>query len=129
MSSVTPATTTLQTVGQTALATAETLMPVLLAAISAGKLAGAPQDALIAMAAQVIPALITSFGANSSQIGQLMAAIVTEVKADQAIYDAIAAQRGLLGAPVSLAAAPAPAAQAPAQAPAGAQAAPAPAIG
>lgn len=86
-----------QVVAQTALATAESMMPMLLAAISAGTTAGAPQAALIAMAAQVIPPLIQSFGANSSQIQQLMNALIPEIKADQQTYDAIAKERGLTG--------------------------------
>ncbi len=86
-----------QAVAQTALSTAEAMMPMLLAAISAGQAAAAPQATLIAMAAQVIPPLIQSFGATSAQVQQLMNALVPEIKADQMQYDAIAKARGLVG--------------------------------
>ena len=102
-----------QAVAQTALSTAEAMMPMLLAAISAGQTAAAPQAALIAMAAQVIPPLIQSFGATSAQVQQLMNALVPEIKADQMQYDAIAKARGLVGeVPTAPAAEPVPAAPA-----------------
>ena len=89
-----------QNVEQVALTTAEQLLPVLIQAISAGAQASTPQLAVIAMVAQVIPPLLQSFSANSAQIQQLMTALVTEITASQAGFDAIAKQRGLTGAPV-----------------------------
>lgn len=79
----------------TVLTTAEQLMPVLLAAISAGVKTTTPYGAVIAMIAEVMPPLIASFGANSSQISALQNALISEVLASQSAYDDIAKQRGL----------------------------------
>lgn len=87
--------TQVQAIEQTALTTAEQLLPVLLAAISSGAAATTPQAAVIAMIAQVIPPLLQSFSANSTQIEQLMTALVTQINANQAIFDATAKARGL----------------------------------
>ncbi len=87
--------TQVQTIEQTALTTAEQLLPVLLAAIASGAQAATPQAAVIAMVAQVIPPLLQSFSANSSQIEQLMTALVTQINANQSAFDATAQTRGL----------------------------------
>ncbi len=84
-----------QAIEQTTLTTAEQLLPVLLAAISSGAAATTPQGAVIAMVAQVIPPLLQSFSANSSQVEQLMTALVTQINANQATFDATAKARGL----------------------------------
>ncbi len=83
------------TAEQAVLATAEQLLPVLISALTAGANAGAPGVALIAMAAEVIPPLIQSFGANSSQIRQLMSVLVVQVNAGQQVIDQAAEARGI----------------------------------
>ena len=86
---------TVGTIEQVALTTAEQLLPALLSALTAGAAAGAPGPALIAMAAEVIPPLIQSFGATSSQIGQLMSVLVVQINAGQQVIDQAAAARGI----------------------------------
>ena len=92
-------TSTATTIEQAALTTAEQLLPVLVAALQAGATAGAPGPALIAMAAEVIPPLIQSFGANSSQINELMSALVVQINAGQKVIDQAAAARGIPAEP------------------------------
>ncbi len=86
---------TLGAIEQAGLTTAEQLLPVLISALEAGATAGAPGAALIAMAAEVIPPLIQSFGATSSQIGQLMSVLVVQINAGQQVIDHAAASRGI----------------------------------
>ena len=88
-------TSTLGTIEQTALTTAEQLLPVLLQAITAGAAATTPMGVLIAMVAEIVPPLIQSFGANSSQIQQLMSALVVQINAGQQVIDQAAAARGI----------------------------------
>jgi hypothetical protein len=82
-------------VGQTILITAETLLPVLVQALLAGSAATTPAGTLIALVAEVLPPLIQSFGATSSQIQELMTALVTSINKNQALIDAAAAARGI----------------------------------
>lgn len=82
-------------VGETALTTAEQLLPVLIEAIAAGQKTATPQETIIAMAAAVIPPLVSSFGASSKQIAQLLTALVPQIEAGQAAIDAAAAARGI----------------------------------
>ena len=94
---------TVTTIEQTALSTAEQLLPVLLQAITSGAAATTPMGVLIAMVAEIVPPLIQSFGATSSQIQQLMTALVTQINAGQQVIDQSAAARGI---PVESSAAP-----------------------
>ena len=86
---------TMGTIEQTALTTAEQLLPVLLQAITAGAAATTPMGVVIAMVAEIVPPLIQSFGANSSQIQQLMSALVVQINAGQHVIDQAAAARGI----------------------------------
>ena len=106
MSATAPNTETVtQAIAQSAMTTAEQLLPVLLAGLSAGATAATPQAALIAMVAEIIPPLIQSFGANSGQIAQLLTSLAGQIKVGQAAIDAAAAARGITD-PTQAAAAP-----------------------
>lgn len=96
MSTTQPTTESIgQAVAQSAVTTAEQLLPVLLAGLSAGSAAATPQGAMIAMVAEILPPLIQSFGANSGQIAQLLTALSAQIKVGQAAIDAAAAARGI----------------------------------
>ncbi|MHB1266435.1 MAG: hypothetical protein ACYCY2_02390 [Acidithiobacillus ferriphilus] len=86
---------TVSAIEQTALTTAEQLLPVLLQAVAAGSTATTPMGVLIAMVAEIVPPLIQSFGATSSQIQQLMTALVVQINAGQQVIDQAAAARGI----------------------------------
>ena len=75
--------------------TAEAMLPALLAAISSGMAASTPEAAVIAMVAEVLPPLIQSFGATSSQVQQLMSALAVQIKANQNVIDQAAEARGI----------------------------------
>lgn len=94
---------TVQAIEQAALTTAEQLLPVLIQGITAGAAATTPAGVLIAMVAEIVPPLIQSFGANSSQINELMSALVVQINAGQKVIDQAAAARGI---PVESVAAP-----------------------
>lgn len=79
----------------TALSVAEQLTPILVAGLNAAAAAGAPQAALLAMAAEVIPPMIQSFGATSGQIAQIMAPLIQNIKVGQAGIDQAAQARGI----------------------------------
>ncbi len=87
--------TTTQAIEHAALSTAEQMLPVLLAGIASGMQAGTPQAAVIAMIAEVVPPLIQSFGATSSQIQSLMTALAINIEANQQVINAAAAARGI----------------------------------
>lgn len=93
---IAPAPSTMQVVGQTTLQVAEQMLPVILTMLQSGGAAGAPEVALIEMAAQAIPPLVQSFGANSSQISQLLRVLQSQIRQQQASIDEIAKARGLI---------------------------------
>jgi len=80
---------------QTAIATAQQLLPVILAGVSAGASASSPAAATIAALAPVIVQLIQMRGAGASELAQIMAAMTSGVQTAQAQIDAAAAARGV----------------------------------
>lgn len=96
MSAPTPNTETIaQAVESSALTTAQQLMPILLAGLSAGASAATPQGAMIAMAAEIIPELVKSFGANSGEIKQMLSTLAGQITISQSAIDAAATARGI----------------------------------
>jgi len=81
---------------QTAIATAQQLLPVILAGVSAGASAANPGAATIAALAPVIVQLIQMRGAGASELAQIMAAMTAGVQTAQAQIDAAAAARGVV---------------------------------
>ena len=100
-------TSTATAIEQTALTTAEQMLPVLIQAVASGAAATTPEAAVIAMVAEIVPPLIQSFGATSGQIQQLMSALVVNINAGQKAIDQAAEARGI---PVETAAQSEPAA-------------------
>lgn len=86
---------TVALVEQTALQTAEKLLPIILAGISAGTMASNPYAATIAALAPVIVELIQMQGAGATQLAQIMNAMVTSVTNTQAQIDEAAKARGV----------------------------------
>ena len=80
---------------QTAVATAQQLLPVILAGVSAGASAASPAAATIAALAPVIVQLIQMRGAGASELAQIMSAMTSGVSTAQAQIDAAAAARGV----------------------------------
>jgi len=80
---------------QTAIATAQQLLPVILAGVSAGAAASNPAAATIAALAPVIVQLIQMRGAGASELAQIMQAMTAGVSGAQAQIDAAAAARGV----------------------------------
>ena len=90
-----PQQSTLSLAEQTAVATAQQLIPVILAGMSAGAAAANPAAATAEALAPVIVQLIQMRGAGSPEIAQLLTAMMTGVKANQAQIDAAAAVAGV----------------------------------
>lgn len=80
---------------QTAIATAQQLMPVILAGMSAGASAASPAAATAAALAPVIVQLIQMRGAGASELSQILESMMTGVQANQAQIDAAAAAKGV----------------------------------
>ncbi|MGC8703642.1 MAG: hypothetical protein ACP5RV_12045 [Thiomonas sp.] len=80
---------------QTAIATAQQLLPVILAGVSAGASASSPAAATIAALAPVIVQLIQMRGAGAAELAQIMQAMTSGVQAAQGQIDAAAAARGV----------------------------------
>ncbi len=80
---------------QTVAATAQQLLPVILAGVSAGASAASPAAATIAALAPVIVQLIQMRSAGASELAQIMAAMSAGVQAAQGQIDAAAAARGV----------------------------------
>ena len=80
---------------QTAVATAQQLLPVILAGMSAGASAVSPIAATAAALAPVILQLINMGGAGSNELAQLMTAMMSGVQSNQAQIDAAAAAKGV----------------------------------
>ena len=89
----TPSTATL--VEQTALATAQQLLPVILAGVAAGTAASSPQVATIAALAPILVQLIQAGGAGASELTQIITAMTANIRTTQAEIDAAAAARGV----------------------------------
>jgi malonyl CoA-acyl carrier protein transacylase len=92
---------------QTAMATAQQLLPVILAGVSAGASAASPAAATIAALAPVIVQLIQMRGAGAAELASIMSAMTSSVGAAQAQIDAAAAARGVVD-PTVTPATPAP---------------------
>jgi len=82
-------------VEQTAIATAQQLLPVILAGVSAGASASNPAAATIAALAPVIVQLIQMRGAGAAELAQIMQAMTTSISSSQAQIDAAAAARNV----------------------------------
>lgn len=82
-------------VEQTVIATAEKLIPVILAGISAGTTSANPYAATIAALAPIIVQLIQMQGAGASELAQIMNAMTTSIANTQAQIDAAAKARGV----------------------------------
>ncbi len=80
---------------QTAIATAQQLLPVILAGVSAGASAASPAAATIAALAPVIVQLIQMRGAGASELASIMSAMTSGVQTAQGQIDAAAAARGV----------------------------------
>jgi len=80
---------------QTAIATAQQLLPVILAGVSAGASASSPAAATIAALAPVIVQLIQMRGAGAAELAQIMSAMTSSIQLGQAQIDAAAAARGV----------------------------------
>lgn len=80
---------------QTAIATAQQLLPVILAGVTAGAAAASPGAATIAALAPVIVQLIQMRGAGASELASIMSAMTAGVQAAQGQIDAAAAARGV----------------------------------
>lgn len=98
-----PQQSTLSLAEQTAIATAQQLMPVILAGLSAGTASASPAAATIAALAPVIVQLIQMRGAGASELATILTAMTTGVQTSQAQIDAAAIARGVVdpAAPVS----------------------------
>ena len=83
------------TVANTALVTAQALMPVILAGIAAGQAASNPQAATIAALAPVIVSLIQSGAAGTPELTSYMTALAGSIQTETAQIDAAAAARGV----------------------------------
>jgi hypothetical protein len=92
----TSAPSTASVVEQTVINTAEKLIPVILAGISAGTGAANPYAATIAALAPVIVQLIQMQGAGASELATIMNAMTTSVTNTQAQIDAAAKARGVV---------------------------------
>lgn len=90
-----PQNSTVSLVEQTAIATAQQLIPVILAGMSAGASAANPAAATAAALAPVIVQLIQMRGAGASELAQILSAMMAGVQANQAQIDAAAAARGI----------------------------------
>ena len=90
-----PQNSTVSLVEQTAIATAQQLIPVILAGMSAGASAVNPAAATAAALAPVIVQLIQMRGAGASELAQILSAMMAGVQANQAQIDAAAAARGI----------------------------------
>lgn len=90
-----PQESTLSLAEQTAIATAQQLLPVILAGVSAGASAASPAAATIAALAPVIVQLIQMRGAGASELASIMAAMTSGVQTAQGQIDAAAAARGV----------------------------------
>ena len=82
-------------VEQTAIATAQQLLPVILAGVSAGASASNPAAATIAALAPVIVQLIQMRGAGAAELAQIMQSMTAGVSGAQAQIDAAAAARNV----------------------------------
>lgn len=80
---------------QTAVATAQQLLPVILAGMSAGAAAASPAAATAEALAPVIVQLIQMRGAGAPELSQILTAMMTGVKTNQAQIDAAAAAAGV----------------------------------
>jgi hypothetical protein len=94
---------TLNTVEQTALTTAEQLLPVILAGVQAGVGASNPWVATAEAIAPIIVKLIQMNQAGAPELAQIMAAITSGVANSQAQIEAAAKARGVTapGGPVA----------------------------
>ena len=94
---------TLSTVEQTALTTAEQLLPVILAGVQAGVGASNPYVATIEAIAPVIVKLIQMQQAGAPELAQIMAGLTSGVATAQTQIEAAAKVRGVdaPGAPVA----------------------------
>lgn len=90
-----PQQSTATLVEQTAIATAQQLIPVILAGMSAGASAANPAAATAAAVAPVIVQLIQMRGAGASELAQILSAMMGGVQANQAQIDAAAAAKGV----------------------------------
>ena len=90
-----PQNSTVSLVEQTAIATAQQLIPVILAGMSAGASAANPAAATAAALAPVIVQLIQMRGAGASELAQILSAMMAGVQANQAQIDAAAAAQGV----------------------------------
>ncbi len=81
---------------QTALTTAQQLLPVILAGVAAGASAASPQAATVAALAPILVQLIQTGGAGASELGQIISAMMTGIQTSSAQLDAIAAARGVV---------------------------------
>ena len=90
-----PQNSTVSLVEQTAIATAQQLIPVILAGMSAGASAANPAAATAAALAPVIVQLIQMRGAGASELAQILSAMMAGVQANQAQIDADAAAQGV----------------------------------
>ena len=90
-----PQESTISLAEQTAIATAQQLLPVILAGVSAGASAANPAAATIAALAPVIVQLIQMRGAGASELASIMSAMTAGVQTAQGQIDAAAAARGV----------------------------------
>ncbi len=90
-----PQASTATLVEQTAIATAQQLIPVILAGMTAGASAANPAAATAAALAPVIVQLIQMRGAGSNELAQILSAMIAGVQTNQAQIDAAAAAKGI----------------------------------
>lgn len=82
-------------IANTALSTAQALLPVVLAGIAAGQAASSPQAATIAALAPVIVSLIQSGAAGTPELTQYMTALAGSIQTETTQIEAAAAARGV----------------------------------
>ena len=100
MSATSPnASTVAETVAQTALATAQSMMPVIIAAAGKAAIATDPRAAAAIFASEMVGYLIQVRQAQPSDILTLYAGIGPTILAQQAVIDAEAAARGVVADP------------------------------